>query len=109
MTAVPRLPLTISEQDFQRTVIDYAILRGWRVMHTRPAQTLHGWRTPVEGHAGFPDLVLAREGVVLIRELKRHGRRGYVSKDQRAWLDALGHWGAIWTPADWETIVEVLR
>ena len=31
------LPLTLSEADFQRTVLDYAKLRGWRCVHYRPA------------------------------------------------------------------------
>lgn len=104
MTAT--LPLTLSEASFQRTVIDYALLRGWRVAHHRPARTVHGWRTPVEGHPGVPDLILARDGRVLLVELKRqHGRP---TPDQRLWLEALHGHGRIWRPGDWEEIMAEL-
>jgi hypothetical protein len=67
MTTVQRLPLTISEADFQRTVIQTAMVYGWRVSHQRPAQVRTGrWATAITGHPGLPDLVLARDGVVLL-------------------------------------------
>jgi hypothetical protein len=106
-TAVRPLPLTISEAAFQRTVIELAVLHRWRVCHFRPARTAHGWRTPVEGSPGLPDLVMARDGVVLLAELKRH--RGRVSPDQAAWLRVLGGHGRLWTPMDWPEIVEELK
>lgn len=110
MTQTPvALPLTISEAAFQRAVIDYALWRKWRCAHFRPARTTRGWATPIEGHAGFPDLVLARDGVVLIRELKRHGSTARLTADQRLWITALGWIAGVWTPADWAEIVEVLR
>lgn len=101
------LPLTLSEQDFQRAVIDVALLFRWRVAHHRPARTVRGWRTPVEGHAGVPDLILARDGHVILAELKRHN--GRVSPDQRLWLAALGEHGRLWRPQDWAEIVGELR
>lgn len=100
------LPLTISEAAFQRCVIDLAKLTGWRVAHHRPARTERGWRTPVEGHPGLPDLVLARDGVVVVAELKRH--QGRVTPEQRAWLAALGPTGRLWKPGDWPEIVGLL-
>lgn len=100
------LPLTISEADFQRTVIDLAVLSGWTVAHFRPARTDRGWRTAMSGHPGAPDLILARRGVVLLAELKRqHGR---VSPQQRAWLAQLGDAGRLWRPSDWAEIVATL-
>ena len=57
---------SITESEFQRQVIQLAKLRGWLVHHTRPArikvQGVETYRTPIAGHAGFPDLVLARRG-----------------------------------------------
>lgn len=106
MTTPRRLPLTLSEADFQRTVIDLAIISGWRVCHQRPAQTARGWRTAVEGHAGLPDLILARDGVVLLAELKR--QRQNPTPDQKAWLAAAGSRGRLWRPQDWPEIVSTL-
>lgn len=94
------------ERMLQRQVLQLARLRGWRTTHFRPALTERGWRTPLQGDAGFPDLVLARAGVVLIVELKRDGARP--TPEQRAWLEALGHVGRLWTPSDWDEIQEAL-
>lgn len=94
------------EADFQRRVIDYALLHHWRIHHTRPARTQHGWRTPLEGHPGLPDLVLARNGVVLLVELK--SERGRPTRDQEAWLAAAGPHARLWYPKDWATIVTEL-
>jgi hypothetical protein len=108
VTAVSRLPLTLSEAEFQRTVIQTAMVYGWRVSHARPAQVRSGrWATPITGHPGCPDLVLARDGVVLLAELKRHG--GRVTPGQREWLAALGGHGRLWSPQDWPAVVAELR
>lgn len=106
MTSVASLPANLSEHHFQRTVIDLARLHGWRVSHTRPARTERGWRTPVEGDAGAPDLLLARDGAVLLAELK--SARGRPAPDQVAWLAALGPYGRLWRPADFPTIAALL-
>jgi hypothetical protein len=50
----------VNERDWQSRVVGYARLRGWLVNHARPATTAGGWRTPVQGDPGFPDLALAR-------------------------------------------------
>jgi hypothetical protein len=83
----------VTEHDLQVSVIDIAKLHGYRVAHQRPARTNNGWRTAVEGHAGFPDLVLVR-GVrngqparLLFVELKT--AKGRVSDDQKRWLEVL--------------------
>jgi hypothetical protein len=54
----------VTEADLQATILDAARLLGWRACHFRPARTTRGWRTPVEGDPGFPDLTLAKAGVV---------------------------------------------
>jgi VRR-NUC domain-containing protein len=95
------------ETDWTRTVIDTAMLHGWRVSHSRPARTAQGWRTPVQGHIGAPDLLLARAGRVLCVELKSD--RGRLRPDQRVWLDHLGEHGRIWRPADLDTVLHELK
>ena len=76
-----------TEQGYQRAILRLAGLLGWRYCHFRAARTLHGWRTPVEGDAGFPDLVLCRPPRLILAEIK--SARGRYSPAQRAWLDVL--------------------
>jgi hypothetical protein len=66
-----------------------------------------GWRTPMSGDPGFPDLVLARDGVVIVAELK--SRRGQPTDDQKMWLEALGAHARLWRPQDWPAIEQELR
>ena len=99
--------LRVSEADWTRTVTDIATLYGWIWAHFRPAQTAKGWRTPMSGHTGFPDLVLARDGDVLLVELKQDGK--YPRPDQRLWLAHLGPHGCVWRPADLDTVTARLR
>lgn len=106
MTTTAPLAPGLSEAAFQTTVIGYAQRRGWLVTHFRPARTAKGWATPIEGDPGFPDLVLARAGVVLFRELKSN--TGPITADQRKWHQQLqGHY-VVWRPRDWPTIVTEL-
>lgn len=108
-----RGPGRLSEREWQRQVLEYARLRGWRAAHFRPARISGGrWRTPVAADgAGFPDLVLARGGRVIFAELKAEG--GRLSAEQRAWLEALREAGGVevhvWRPKQWDEVEEVLR
>lgn len=97
----------LSEADWQRRVMDTAILHGWRVCHIRAARH-HGqrWGVPYEGDTGLPDLILARDGVVLLVELK--GAKTPWQPGQREWLAAAGPYGYVWRPADWTTALAVL-
>lgn len=111
----------MNERELQKGVIDCARLFGWRVAHFRPAQTARGWRTPVEADgAGFPDLVLVRDGRLIFAELK--GDSGRLSEAQTAWLVALEVVNVAhvcgpcievyrWKPADWTSgrIEQLLR
>ena len=108
----------MTEAEFQRQVIQLATLFGWRVHHVRPARVrVRGkdtYRTPVQGHKGFPDLVLARRGRVIFAELKTG--RGRLSEDQILWRDAMSGGQAaeyagwkIWRPMDWAHIERILR
>lgn len=102
MTAQP-----MSEADWQRRVIAAARLHHWRVAHFRPARRLSGgYSTPITGDAGFPDLVLARGGKVILAELKT--ARGRPTREQREWLDELGFHGRLWKPGDWDAVLEEL-
>jgi hypothetical protein len=72
----------------------------------------HTW-TSIRSAAGFPDLVLVNpmKGRVIFAELKRDG--GRTTEKQEEWLLALrvcrGVETYLWTPADRDTILEVLR
>lgn len=94
----------MSEADWQRRLIDTAKLAGFMVAHFRPALTRSGrWATPMQGDKGFPDLVLAKDGQVLVAELKTD--IGRTTVEQRAWLAALGGHGRLWRPAQWEAVL----
>lgn len=85
-------PTTLpSEAEYQRTIIHAAKLAGWLVHAERPAMFQSGrWATPIQGDAGFPDLVLVHERrqQVAFIELKRG--RNKTSAGQDVWLSALG-------------------
>jgi hypothetical protein len=101
----------VSESPFQTDVIALAKLRGWLVQHSRTAINKSGkYATPIQGHKGFPDLVLARDGAVIFAELKKVG--AYPSADQRRWLETLRSAGLavyVWRPTDWPEIEAALH
>ena len=108
----------ITETQFQQQVIQLAKLRGWLVHHTRPARIkvrgVETYRTPIAGHTGFPDLVLARRGRVVFAELK--AQAGQLREDQIRWRDAMCPperqafcgW-FVWRPSDWAEIERILE
>lgn len=94
----------LSEADFQQRVMDAARRAGWLCVHFRPAKTQRGvWVTPMTGDKGFPDLALAKDGRVILAELKSD--TGKPSKEQLAWLAAVGGHGRLWSPENWEAIL----
>lgn len=100
---------SITEQQFQQALIEYAALKGYLVAHFRPAQTQDGWRTAVQGDAGFPDLVLTNGTTTVFAELK--SSLGDLSPEQYEWLYNLqmsGEQAFLWSPEDWDEIMEVL-
>jgi hypothetical protein len=114
MTALTARPRPITEAQWQEQVTKLAETLGYLWVHFRPAQTAHGWRTPVQGALGkgWPDLVLVhpRHGRVVFAELKREGET--LSTEQTAVLLALSDAGAdvhVWWPRDLERVAEVLR
>jgi hypothetical protein len=93
---------TISERDLTGYVRDVARLHGWRRYHT--------WLSR-HSPAGFPDEVLLRAPRLVVAELK--SETGRLTDAQAEWLE---EWERIpcaevyvWTPADMDTIAEVLR
>ena len=100
------LARNMTEAAFLRQVVDLAHLTGWLVHHCRPARTAKGWATPIQGDAGFPDLVLAKEGRVIFAELKRE--KAKPSEAQMEWIEALGELARVWYPSMWDSIVELL-
>ena len=81
--------IEIPEAALQRTIVEAARFYGYRVHHARPARTVQGWRTAITGDKGFPDLILALDGLVHAWELKTRG--GRLSADQLEWANALAN------------------
>ncbi|WIX75984.1 hypothetical protein QRX50_31490 [Amycolatopsis carbonis] len=95
----------MTEDQFQDRVMKTAKAYGWMVVHFRKAMRQSGkYSTPVQGDNGSPDLLLARNGVVLWAELKSD--TGRLSPEQTEWRDAIGDgcW-RLWRPRDWDTLV----
>lgn len=96
-------PRPMSEDELLSNVLDLCKLLHLRTAHFRPAKTARGWRTAVQGDgSGFPDLVIAGPGGLLIRELK--SATGRSTAEQTAWHVALRAAGVdvcVWFPDDW--------
>ena len=97
----------MNESAFQQQIIELAKLRGWLVHHDRPAMDRRGrWASHVQGDVGYPDLTLARRGVVIFAELKAQGKKA--TEAQLEWLAALPG-SHLWWPSDFEEIVRMLE
>lgn len=101
----------VTESEFQKRVIAFAQLHGWRVAHFRcvRVQRRDGscyYQTPVAADgAGFPDLVLVRPPRLIAAELKVGGNT--TSEEQDEWIRLLAASGAetyVWKPSDWERV-----
>ena len=80
-----------TEESFQDAVMELAGLYGWLCYHTHDSR---------HSTAGFPDLVLAKNGAVLFAECKTD--KGKLTNHQIAWL--LATHGMIWRPKYWDLI-----
>ena len=104
-----------SEAAFQEQVLELARACGWLVHAERPALSRSGrWATPIQGDAGFPDLVLVhpQRRLLLFVELKMKG--GKLTIAQQAWLDALNTvvfagLAGVWRPGDWGLLKKTLK
>ncbi len=112
--------MIMSEKELQEAIIGkrgLARILGWRVIHSRPAMIKdpasvdgYSWRTAIQGDAGFPDLLMAKDGRCIIAELK--GDNSGPSLDQQAWLDVLSAVEVLetylWRPMDLEEIKDII-
>ena len=106
---------TIREDGFLAQIIELAHLYRWKVHHVRSAWSAKGYRTPIQGDPGFPDLVLVRNqderSRIIVAEVK--AERGRLTYDQQDWLKKLercpGVESYIWKPRMWDDIVGVLQ
>lgn len=104
----------VNESQLQSLVIETAMLRRWRIHHSRPAMMQSGrWVTPLQGHRGLPDLILLRPPRLLFVELK--STRGAYGPGQVQWMVGLqavdGVEYHLWRPKEWldGTIDALLR
>lgn len=100
-----------TEAECQTAIIQAAKLGGWLVHAERPAMRQSGrWSTPIQGHSGFPDLVLVKGSWVLVVELKRKPNK--IEDSQRRWLDAFAQTSVIplvvWVPEQQREFCEAL-
>jgi len=92
------------ERDLQKGVLDVARILGYLVHAERAAWSQKGYRTPIQGNAGFPDLVICGHGRFLVRELKVG--KNVLTAEQAEWIEALRAAGVdagVWSDADWES------
>ena len=101
-----------SESEFTAAVIELAEFEGWLVHHCRPARRANGsWSTPIQGSAGFPDLVLVHPELasVLVLELKVGSAKP--TANQLRWLAGFttaGVQALTVTPSSWDELARML-
>ena len=97
MIALMTLPQCkeVTETDLLLAVQAYAEGEGWLVHHERQSGHFNKYgKWLASSKRGFPDLVLARDGVVILAELKTE--RGTMTPEQKEWKAAgVGH---LWKP-----------
>lgn len=89
---------------------DLGHLCGYRIARFRPAMTEHGWRTPVAADGkGWPDMVFAKAERLIFAEIKIPPDK--LRPEQAEWMDVLQSSAEcyVWTPDQWDSIVEVLN
>ena len=78
----------MTEAELQANILDMALKAGWLAFHIRPAMNKRGvWSSPMQGNPGYPDLTLARNGIVFFFELK--SEKGKLTVQQQEWYHAL--------------------
>jgi len=100
----------LTEARFQGMVVKLAMLRGFLVFHPRKALARSGrWLTALQGHKGFPDLVLARDKILFV-ELKTD--EGRLTAEQKRWREVILNAGGeyrLWRPCCWQAIEKELE
>lgn len=99
-----------TEEQCEDAIVEAAIALGFRVHVERKARTKDGWRTPVKGHKGWPDMCIAGHGVFIVRELKR--RPAMPTANQYAWIAGLVTAGVdadvLWVPDGQQAFIDHL-
>tara|TARA_R100000656_G_scaffold3761_1_gene5301 strand:- start:134 stop:469 length:336 start_codon:yes stop_codon:yes gene_type:complete len=95
----------LTEAQFQESVIEMATdIYGWEVFHDGDSR---------RSNAGFPDLVLVKDGKLIFAELKRE-KESYPSEKQKLWLAKLGQvmqssdnvLAVLWRPSsNWQKVL----
>ena len=107
---------SLTEQQFQKQVVQLAKLYKWRVAHFRCVRVQRRggavyYETPVgvDGK-GWPDLVMLRGNRLVVAELKVGKNK--TTPEQDAWLAAFRSFEDaevyLWRPSDWHEIESVL-
>lgn len=104
---------TITEDQFQRQVMELAHVTGWTVLHVRKAlgkrDGRRAWQTTTNLR-GWPDLLMWRPGRMIAAELKSEtGRTTPEQRDVLASLEAAGVECHVWRPSLWPEIVRILQ
>lgn len=89
-----------TEAQFADAIIELAQLLGWKVKRDPMYRA-------TAASPGFPDLVLARNGVIHLWELKVGQNR--LSVAQQAWGEAMGAQWRCLRPDDWPEIEKLLK
>ena len=99
----------MTETDLQNAIIELAELLGYRIYHVARVKRQLRTKTSI----GFPDLVMAKSGRLILSELK--SAHGVTTWEQKIWLSLLvetvpGIEVYEWRPKDWTdgTIDDIL-
>ena len=99
----------IKESEWQKTVERIARFNGWLVFHAPDNKPdFHGKVQNIT--AGFPDLVLIKNGVLIFAELK--SETGKTSVDQDKWLEAISACKVlafVWRPSNIDEVRSFLE
>ena len=90
----------VTEKEFDKQVRELSDIYGWKRYHTYRSK---------HSPAGFPDLVLVRDGRLIFAELK--SEMGRLTPAQGEWLTALRQAGAeayVWYPSQLQEIADLL-
>lgn len=90
----------MSEADWQGRVVDYAKLCGWWVLHHPDSRRATA--------AGWPDLTLIRDRLILAELKTAKGRLRPEQEHVHQMLRQVGVCVVVWRPRDWPHIVTTL-
>ena len=96
----------ISEKEFMKLITDYAREHNWKFHHCNDMSRCSGDLDGRYSGRGFADLVMARNGEIIVAELK--SENGSISKAQMEWIREYPA-TEIWRPSMAGYIMERLR